>query len=44
MFSLGTETDGLFRTLSGDHYWSNDFLARSCERWSPAYARCTTVS
>ena len=26
MFSLGTETDGLFRTRPGAHYWSNDFL------------------
>ena len=26
MFSLGTETDGLFRTRSGGHYWPNHFL------------------
>ena len=26
MFSLGTETDGLFRTRPGGHYWPNDFL------------------
>ena len=26
MFSLGTETDRLFRTRPGGHYWPNDFL------------------
>ena len=25
MYSLGTETDRLFRTRSGGHYWMNDF-------------------
>ena len=25
MYSLGTETDRLFRTRSGDEYWTNDF-------------------
>ena len=26
MFSLGTETDSLFRTRPGGHYWPNDYL------------------
>ena len=26
MFSLGTETDSLFRTRDDDYYWRNDFL------------------
>ena len=42
MFSLGTETDRLFRTRSGG-YWPNDFLQELRAMVSRACARCTTV-